>query len=49
MGRTSEASRFNIEKFPEVLGLRGTEKVVGKRDDFVMNALFYFDRMQRFE
>ena len=25
------------------------EKVVGKRDDFVMNALFYFEPMQRFE
>ena len=25
------------------------EKVVGKRDDFVMDALFYFEPMQRFE
>ena len=33
--RTSEASRFNIDKFSEVLGLRRMEKVEGKRDDFV--------------
>ena len=25
------------------------EKVVGKRDDFVMDALFYFEPVQRFE
>ena len=25
------------------------EKVVGKRDDFVMDALFYFESVQRFE
>ena len=36
IGRTSEASRFNIDKFSEVLGLRGIDKVVGKRDDFVV-------------
>ena len=30
--------------FFEVLGLRGMEKVVGKRDDFVMGALFYFEQ-----
>ena len=34
IGRTSEASRFNIDKFAEVLELRGMEKVVGKREDF---------------
>ena len=33
----------------EVLGLQGVEKVVGKRDDFVMDALFYFEPVQRFE
>ena len=31
------------------MGLRGMEKVVGKRDDFVMDALFYFEPVQRFE
>ena len=46
--RTSAASRFNIGKFSEVLGLRGMEKVVGKRDDFVVDALFYFEQVQRF-
>ena len=39
IGRTSGASRFNIDKLSEVLGLRGMEKVVGKRDDFVVNVL----------
>ena len=43
--RTSRTSRFNIG----VLGLRGMEKVVGKRDDFAMDALFYFEQAQRFE
>ena len=42
------ASRFNIDKFSEVLGLRGTKKVVGKRD-VVMDVLFYFEPVQRFE
>ena len=37
IGRTSGASRFNIDKFSAVLGLRGIEKVVGKRDDFVVD------------
>ena len=49
IGRTSGASRFNIDKFSEVFGLRGKKKVVGKRDDFVMDALFYFEPVQRFE
>ena len=49
IGRTSGASRFNIDKFSEVLGLRGMEKVVSNRDDFVMDALFYFEPVQRFE
>ena len=49
IGRTSEASRFNIDKFSKVLGLRGMEKVVGKRDDFVMGAFFYFEPVHRFE
>ena len=47
IGRTSGASRVNIDKFSEVLGLglRGMEIVVGKRDNFVVNALFYFEPM----
>ena len=49
IGRTSEASRFNIEKFSEVLGLQGMEKVVGQRDDFVLDAIFNFEPVQRFE
>ena len=49
IGRTSGASRFNIDKFSELLRWRGIEKVVGKRDDFVMDALFYFEPVQRFE
>ena len=38
--RTSGASRFNINKFSEVFGLRGMEKVVSKIDDFVVDAFF---------
>ena len=49
IGRTSGDSRFNIDKFSEVLGLRCMKKVVGKRDDSVMDALFYFEPEQRFE
>ena len=49
IGRTSGASRFNIDKFSEVLVLRCMEKVVGKRDDFVMDSLFYFEPVQRSE
>ena len=30
-------------------GLRGMKKVVGERDDFVMDALFYFEPGHRFE
>ena len=45
IGRTSGASRFNIDKFYEILRLRGMEKVVGKRSDFVVDALFYFEPM----
>ena len=40
IGRTGRASRFNIDKFSDVFGLRGMEKVVGKRDEFVVYALF---------
>ena len=44
--RTNGASRFNIDTFCEVLGLRGIQKDVGKRDHFVMDALFYFEPVQ---
>ena len=43
IGRTSSASRFNIDKFSEVLGLRGMERIVSNRDDFAVDALFYFE------
>ena len=43
------ACRFNIYKFSEVLGLRGMKKIISKRDDFVMDALFYFEPVQSFE
>ena len=42
--RNGGASRFNVDKFSEVLGLRGMEKVVSKRDDFVVDALFYLSQ-----
>ena len=49
IGRTSGASRFNIDKFSEELGLRAMEKVINKRNDFVEDAFFYFEPVQRFE
>ena len=47
--RTSRASRFNVYKFSEVLLLRSVEKVVCKGDDFIVDTLFYFEPVQRFE
>ena len=49
IGRTSGASRFNVDKFSEVLRLQGMKKVISTRDDFVVNAFFYFEPVQRFE
>ena len=46
-GRMSGASRFNIYKFSEVLGLCGMKRSEG--DDFVVDTLFYFKPVQRFE
>ena len=46
--RTSGASRFKVDKFSKVLGLRDMEKGISKRDDFVVDALLYFEPMQRF-
>ena len=46
IGRTSGASRLNIDKCLEVLGLRGMEKFVGNRDDFVVDTLFYFEQFR---
>ena len=47
--RTTGAIRFNTDKFSDVLGLRGMKKVVSKRDDFVVDALFYFKPGQRYK
>ena len=47
--RTNGTSRLVIDKFSEVLGLQGMERIVSKRDDFVVDALFYFKPVQRFE
>ena len=49
IGRTNEACRFNIYNFSEVLGLRSMEKVLSKRDDVVVDVLFNFEPVQRFE
>ena len=49
IGRTSGANRFNIDMFSDILDLRGMKKVVGKRDDFAVDALFYFEKVHRFE
>ena len=47
--RTSGTRSFNIYKFFEVLVLISMEKVISKRDDFVVDALIYFGKVQRFE
>ena len=51
IGRTSEASRFKLISFLRYWGCDVwiMAKVVGKRDDFVMDALFYFEPVQKFE
>ena len=49
IGRTSRAGRFNIDKFSEVLGLRGMEMVVSKKDHFIVDVLIDFEPVQRFE
>ena len=48
IGSTNVASRFNIDKFSQILGLRGMKEVINKRDDFVVNALFCFEPVQKF-
>ena len=40
--RTSGTSRFNICKFAEVPELISMEKVIRKRNDFIVDTLFYF-------
>ena len=42
IGRASGASRFNIDKFSEVFGLRGMKKVVSKSDDFCCGCALPF-------
>ena len=42
--RMSGANSFNIYKFSEVLGLRIMEMVISKRDDFVVDELFYLSQ-----
>ena len=49
IGITSGTSRFSIDKYSEVLGLRSMEKVISNRDDFVVDVLFHFEPVQRFE
>ena len=46
---TSGASSCNIYKFSEVLGLISMEKIISKRNGFVVDALFYFEPMQRIQ
>ena len=45
--RTSVASRFNIYKFSEAVGLISMEDI-SKRDYFVTDTLFYFEPVHRF-
>ena len=40
--RLSGASRFNIYKFSEVLGLISMEKIISKRDDFIIECALLF-------
>ena len=41
--------RFKIYKFSEVLWLRNMERVISMRIYFIVDALFYFKPVQRFE
>ena len=43
------ASRFNVDRLSEVLGLRGMKRIVSKRDDFLVDTVFHFEPVQRFE
>ena len=43
------ASKFNIYNSSEILVLRSMEKVISKRDDSVVDTLFYFEPMQKLE
>ena len=38
--------REDIYKFSKVLWFRSTQKVISERDDFIVDALFYFEPMQ---
>ena len=40
---------FNICKCSEVLALISMEKIVNNRDDFILDALFYFELVKRFK
>ena len=40
--RTSEAKKFNIYKFSEVLELRSKMKVISERDDFFNGCALLF-------
>ena len=44
-----EPAGLKLISFLRFLGLRCMEKVIRKRDDFVMGVLFYFEPVQRFE
>ena len=43
------SQQVNINKFSEVLGLWGMERIVSNGDDFVVDALFCLKAVQRFE
>ena len=45
--RISEAGRFN--SCQRYWGLISMKKVIRKRDDFIVDVLFYFESEQRFE
>ena len=47
--RASGTRPFNIYKLSEVFGMRSMEKVISKRNYFVVHALFRFEPVPRFE
>ena len=47
--RISGAMRFDIYRFSELLRFRSMEKTISERDDFIVDVLFYFEPVQRFE
>ena len=47
--RKSGANRFNIYNFSVLMRLNSVLNIISKRDDSIVDALSYFEAVQRFE